>query len=225
MIITHYGQNSFKVQFADTVLAFDPVSKSSRNGKPARFGADVVLSSLNHPDMNGFEALSIGGRNPFLISGPGEYEIKGVFIKGFPTKTNHGSDSGKEKINTIYLVVLEDINLCFLGALNSGELSSETWEELGDVDILFVPVGGGGMLSAEEAYKFSLKIGPKIIIPMSYGQVPKKGIKALPADAPLRVFLKEEGAEDMKPLDKLTIKKKDMAEDEKKIIVLKNVNT
>ena len=99
-----------------------------------RFFADIALVSLNHPDMNGAENLSYNGKEPFVISGPGEYEIKGIFIKGFASKSNFG---GKEKINTIYSVSLENMNMCFLGALSDINLSSDVKEELGDVDISF----------------------------------------------------------------------------------------
>jgi L-ascorbate metabolism protein UlaG (beta-lactamase superfamily) len=134
-----------------------------------------------------------------VISGPGEYEIKDVFIKGFASKSNYG---GKERINTIYSVTLENMNICFLGALSDINLSKEVKEELGDVDILFVPIGDDGVLDAAKAEKLSVEIEPKIIIPMHFGDV---GVK----DA-LKKYLKEAGEESIKPIDKLTLKKKDL---------------
>lgn len=204
MIITYHGAEFFKVQFGDTTLAFNPISKESKL-KPVRFFADIALVSLNHPDMNGAENLSYNGKEPFVISGPGEYEIKGIFIKGFASKSNFG---GKEKINTIYSVSLENMNMCFLGALSDINLSSDVKEELGDVDILFLPVGGDGVLDAAKAEKLSVEIEPKIIIPMLYDA------------ASLKKYLKEAGEENVKPIEKLTLKKKDLEGKEGESIVL-----
>src|SRR5689334_5949591 len=107
MIITYLGAEFVKVSFGDTVLAFNPVSKDSKL-KTAKFGADIVLSTLNHPDMNGADQVSFGDKKAFSISGPGEYEVKGVFIKGLPSETAY---DGEKRINTIYTVSLEGMNI------------------------------------------------------------------------------------------------------------------
>ena len=208
MIITYLGVEFFKVQFGDTTLAFNPVSKESKF-KPTRFFADIALVSLNSPDMNGSENLSYNGKDPFVISGPGEYEVKNVFIRGFASKSMY---SGKPKINTIYSVTLENINICFLGALSDMNLSGEVKEARGEVDILFLPIGGEGVLDASQAEKLSVEIEPKVIIPMHYGEL---GVK----DA-LKKYLKEAGEENVKPIDKLTIKRKELEGKEGETIVL-----
>jgi hypothetical protein len=84
MVITYLGADFFKVQFGDITIAVNPISKESKL-KQARFGADIALVSANHPDLNGVDMVSHGDKKPFVISGPGEYEIKGVFIKGLPS--------------------------------------------------------------------------------------------------------------------------------------------
>lgn len=204
MIITYLGGEFVKVQFGDTVLAFNPVSKDS-SLKASKFGANIVLLSLNHPDMNGVEQVTFGEKKPFVISGPGEYEVKGVFIKGLPSESDY---DGEKRINTVYTVALEGMNICFLGAINVPELPEETDEE---VDILFVPIGGNGVLDAARAYKLAVSIGPKIIIPIHYEDLGNK-------DA-LKLFLKEAG-ESPKPETKLTLKKKDLEGKEAEIVVL-----
>lgn len=211
MIITYQGVEFFKVQFGDTTIAFNPISKDSKF-KNTRFYSDVALISLNHPDMNGAENLSYNGKEPFVISGPGEYEIKGIFIKGFASKSNY---DGKDRINTIYSVTLENMNICFLGALSDTNLSKEVKEELGDIDILFVPIGDNNVIGAAKAEKLSVELEAKLIIPMHFGEV---GVK----DA-LKNFLKEAGEEGVKPIDKLTIKKKDLDGKTGEIIVLSAV--
>jgi L-ascorbate metabolism protein UlaG (beta-lactamase superfamily) len=211
MIITYQGVEFFKVQFGDTTIAFNPISKDSKF-KNTRFYSDIALVSLNHPDMNGCENLSYNGKDPFVISGPGEYEIKGIFIKGFASKSNY---DGKERINTIYSVTLENMNLCFLGALSDINLSNDVKEALGDIDILFVPIGDNNVLGAAKAEKLSVELEPKIIIPMHFGEV---GVK----DA-LKNFLKEAGEDNVKPIDKLTVKKKDLDGKMGEIVVLSAV--
>jgi hypothetical protein len=212
MIITYQGVEFFKVQFGDTILAFNPISKDSKF-KNTRFFADVALVSANHPDFNGAENLSYNGKDPLVISGPGEYETKGVFIKGFQSKTHYGKS---EKINTVYTIILEGMTLCFLGALSDEKLSPEFMEAIEDIDILFLPVGGDGVLDAAKANRIAVSLEPKIIIPMHYGDV---GI-----DGALKKFLKEAGEEGVKPVDKLTIKKKDLEGKEGEVIVLSQSN-
>lgn len=197
MIITYQGAEFFRVQFGDTTLAFNPISKDSKL-KATRFGADIALVTTNHPDMNGVSQVAHGDKEPFTIAGPGEYEVKGVFIKGLPSVSNYG---GTDIINTIYTVSLEGMNICFLGALDTSELKSETIEAMDEIDILFVPIGGDGVLDPARANKLAVSLEPKLIIPMHYGSVGKDGA--------LKAFLKETG-ESPEPVAKLTLKKKDL---------------
>lgn len=212
MIITYYGAEFFKVQFGDTVIGIDPIAKDSKY-KSGRFAADIALVSAKHKDFSGVENLSFGDKIPFVIDGPGEYETKGVSIRGFLSKTDYEDKAAdKAGCNTIYLISLEDMKLCHLGALSGTELSSEVKEQLEEIDILFVPVGAAGLLSPEQAYKLCVELEPKIIIPMHYDASGKS----------LGVFLKEGGAEAAKPMEKLTLKKKDLEGKEGEIIVLES---
>ena len=205
MVITYQGGECFKVSFADTTLAFNPVAKGSKLS-PVKFGADVAFVSLNHPDFNGVEQVTYGDRAPFVVSGPGEYEIGEVTARGFGVKTIY---DGEERFNTIYQVTLEGINMVFLGALSDSAIDPKILEKFGDIDILFVPIGGGDVLDVPAASKLGVKLEARVIIPMHYDA------KALDA------FLKEEGSTAGKPEEKFTVKKKDLLEMEGAIIVLK----
>lgn len=206
MILTHYRASSFKVQFGDVVLSFNPVSKKS-SLKQSKFGSDICFISNIHPDMAGIENAAVGDKRPFVISSPGEYEIGGIYAKGFETKTTYG---GKEGRNTVYSVTFEEMNLVFLGALSHVDLSPEVLEGLGEPDILFVPIGGEGTLSPSEAYRLSLKLEANIVIPMLY------------SEETLKAFQSEEGESNEQTLDKLTIKKKEVHEREGDIVVLRS---
>ena len=138
---------------------------------------------------------------PFIISGPGDYEVKDVFVKGVMSKA---IIFGKDYINTIYSFTLDNIKVAFLGALADSEISKEVQEVIDSPDILFVPIGGKNvskevsLLDAKSAAKLALLFEPKLIIPMSYD------------DNSLKMFLKELGEDKAEVVDKLTLKLKDL---------------
>ena len=212
MIITYFGKQFFKIQQGETVLSFNPVSKSSKTGISAHFGADVALVTTNHPDYNGLEQLSHGERSPFPITGPGDYEVKEIFIKGVQSNASIAGPAkdgvNKKYINTIYIFSLDNINIVFVGALGDGELSREAREAVNSPDILFVPIGGKDVLDAKAAAKFASSLEPKMIIPMDYDP------------ASLKAFLKETGEEKAEVVEKLTLKSKDLDGKEGTVIVL-----
>ncbi|MEK7194361.1 MAG: MBL fold metallo-hydrolase [Patescibacteria group bacterium] len=177
MVITFQGDDSFKVSQGELSLVINPKSKIS---------ADITLFNVGHEETS--------DKSGFVISGPGEYEIKDISVKGLLSYTND------KKINTVYVLNFEGVNLCFLGSLTDSELSSETLGQLEDIDILFAPVSN---------YKLAVSLEPAIIIPTSY------------TPETLKKFLKETGEDDIKPLDKLVVKKKDLDGKEGEIVVLK----
>lgn len=211
MVITHHGGQCFKVTFGDLTVVFDPVAKGG--SLPAvRFGADLALVSRNHVDMNGIEEVSFGGSEPFAITGPGEYEHSGVTVQGFLTKSQYGLPKGTlDAVNTVYAVTLEGMTLVHLGALSDTVLSHEAREAIDEIDVLFVPVGGDGVLTPAEASKLAVSLEPRIIIPMHWSGMGEA--KAL------EQFI-EEGGGNAEKVDKLTLKKKDTTDKNGAIIVI-----
>jgi L-ascorbate metabolism protein UlaG (beta-lactamase superfamily) len=204
MVISYFGGECFKITQGELTLAFNLPSKESKQ-KSVKFGSDVLFISAHHPDFTGIENASFGEREPFVIEGPGEYEVKDVAVRGFASETTYG---GKTGVNTIYSIILEGMNLCFLGALSNPLLPPAAKQELDDIDILFLPVGGAGVLDHAEAYKLAVQLEPKAIIPMHY------------SPESLKLFLKEAGAEKVEAADKLTLKKKDLDGKVGEILVL-----
>ncbi len=204
MVITHHGGECIKITFGDVTLAFNPIAKQSKLPS-VKFGADIAFVSLNHPDFNGTEQAALGSKQPFLITGPGEYEVGNVTVRGFGMPTMYDQ---KSRFVTIYQVRLEDMNIVFLGPISSPDIEPKILGELGDIDILFVPIGGGDVLEVPQASKLAVKLEAKLVIPVHYD-----------ANA-LDAFLKEESAEDVKPVDKLTIKKRDVVTMSGDIVVL-----
>lgn len=193
-----------KVSAGDTTLVFGPVSKKSKDLKPTNFGADVAFVSTNHADMNGAEEASRGDKKPFVISGPGEYELRGLTAAGFETKSRY---AGEERINTAYAVVFDGLSFFYLGALSDAALPKDLLE-LDAPDILVIPIGGEGVLSPSEAQKLAVKLEAKIVIPVLYD------------DKNLKTFLKESGSEGVSATEKLTVKPKDVVGKENEVVVL-----
>jgi len=211
MVITHHGGQCFKVTFGDLTIVFDPIAKGATLPS-VRFGADIALVSRDHPDMNGIEEVTYGEKKPFSITGPGEYERQGIVIQGFLSKSNYGLGKGEsEAVNTVYSVSLEDMTLVHLGAIADAELSKEARESIDEIDVLFVPVGGDGVLSPAKAHELAVLLEPKIIVPMHWSGIGQP--KAL------ETFLKEAGTASEK-VDKLTLKKKDLVGREGSIMVV-----
>ena len=203
MILTFHEGACIRAQAGDTTLVFGPVSKSSKHFKPTNFGADVAFISFDHPDMNGAEEAGRGDKQPFVISGPGEYEIKDMTAAGFPAGSAYG---GERKSNTVYSIHFDGLSLMYLGALGGLDLPAEVLE-MDSPDILIVPVGGAGALSPAEAQKLAVKLEAKIVIPVLHDE------------KSLRQFLKEAG-ESVSPVEKLTVKPRDVVGKESEVVVL-----
>ena len=193
-----------KLQLGDTIIAFNPISKEY-DPKSPKFGADVALVSLNDSAFNGAEQVAFGSKEPFLIDGPGEYEIGGIMVKGLPTK------GPGEMINTVYTMIFDGIRVCHLGALASVDLSPKVIEEIGAVDLLFAPVGGGPVLDSKAAAKICTSLEPAMIVPTCYS-----------SSAELKKFLQEWGEDNEKSVDKLALKKKDLDGKEGEVVVIKS---
>jgi len=182
MIITYLGNACFKLKGKNTVLITDPCNKAM-----AKTHADIVTISNKHHDYN-LEKIT---GNPFVIRGPGEYEIKEIGISGV-----HGG------ANTIYLYNFDDLQICHLGSLTE-KLSDKQVEQLDGIDILFIPVD---TIDGRQALDVIEQLEPKIVIPMLFET--------------LENFLKEIGEKDLKPVDKLNVNPSTLPE-ERGVIWLK----
>lgn len=193
-------------------IAIDPYDEQI-GLKPPTLEADILLISHSHYNHNNIKAVS---GNPFIIEGPGEYEIKGIFIQGI--SSFHDNVQGKERgENTIYTLESEGIKICHLGDLGQKELTDEQLEKIGAIDILMIPVGGIYTISAKEAAKIISQVEPKIVIPMHY-HIPKLKIKLEGLDK----FLKMMGVKAPEVSKKLSVSQRNLPTDGMKIIILKS---
>ncbi|HSD12759.1 MAG TPA: MBL fold metallo-hydrolase [Patescibacteria group bacterium] len=213
MQITWHGFSCFRIQETihghDVSIVIDPFEPEEGLKLPRNLAADLVISSHDHDRHNNVAAV---GGTPFVITGPGEYEVKDAFVTGIPTY--HDLVEGKEKgINTMFYITVGDIHIVHLGDLKH-PLEEKHMEEFHEIDVLFVPVGGGGVLTGKQAAEVVAQLEPRIIIPMHY----KTGAasKLEPVDA----FLKAMAIAKPAPLPKLKIAAKDLPQEETQVIIL-----
>jgi L-ascorbate metabolism protein UlaG (beta-lactamase superfamily) len=214
MHINWFGLSCFKIVSKDVTIFTDPFGKAS-GLTPARGAADILISS--NPDNDLYNNFSSFSGDPFLVDGPGEYDVKSAFIRGIPL-AGKPAEGGEKKVGlnrrAIYAVTVEGLTLGFLGGLNVKTLTDSQIEELSDVDILLVPVGGGTVCDAEAAMEIVNQIEPKVVIPMHY-KTPGLSVKLDALDR----FLKEIGGKS-EEMDKLLIKKSELEEEKTRLVIL-----
>ena len=209
------GQSCFQISVSNSRdheanIVIDPFDEETGLKVP-NFSADILLVTHDHHDHNNIKSVK---GTPFLIEGPGEYEVKGVFVQGIPAF--HDDKEGKEKgRNTIYTIEAEDIRFCHLGDLGQKQLTDEQVDKIGAIDVLMIPVGGEYTIDSSSAQKIIAQIEPRIVIPMHYA-LPKLKYKL----DEVSKFLKTMGKPSIAPIDKLTVKTSAMPKDGMEIVVL-----
>jgi L-ascorbate metabolism protein UlaG (beta-lactamase superfamily) len=209
MEIIWYGQTCFRMSERGlaTVMT-DPYSPETGLALP-RPRAHVVTVSYDDPQCR----YTSGVRGPFkLLDGPGEYEIGNVFITGIATYAD-GKRGAARGLNTVFTYNFGGLTVGHLGRLGHVPTQSQV-EDLGAVDILLVPVGGGGSLSPAQASEVISIFEPSIVIPMYY-KVPELQVKL----GSLNRFLKEMGLEKIDSREVLKASRSSLLE-ETQIIIL-----
>ncbi len=207
MELTWYGLAAFRISDRQLKVVTDPYGPEVGLTLP-RLRADVVTVSHDRPGHNYVKAVK-GYRK--LLDGPGEYEVGGVFITGIRTWHRDGK---KGEPNTIFLFEFGDITVCHLGDLGYVPKQEEI-EELGEVSILLVPIGGHQTLNGAEAAEVVSLIEPAFVIPMHYA------LPGLTFDLdPLNKFLREMGVTEPRELPSLKISKKSELSEETEVIIL-----
>ncbi len=213
MIITWYGHSCFKIQSGDLILVTDPFAKDI-GLTPPRMRADIVTVTHEHFDHNNTESL---GGGPFVITGPGEYETNGAYIRGI--ETFHDTEQGASRgLNTVYTIGVENLTIAHFGDFGEDDLRPETADQLGNIDILMIPVGGTYTIDAKRAERIVKQLEPRFVIPMHYA-VKGLSFKLDGVDS----FLKEMGVGTVEPVEKFTIRKKDIGAEEKTEVIILNI--
>lgn len=213
MDISSLGHSSFRLRGKTVSVVTDPYDSAMVGLKfPKHIIADIVTVSHDHDDHNAVSQLD---GSPFIINGPGEYEVKGVGVVGI--LVYHDEEKGaKRGRNTIYRIELDGISIVHLGDLGH-MLSSEQIDDLDGVDVLLIPIGGDFTINAQQASEIVSEIEPSIVIPMHYSRDGlSESFKNL---SPVSLFLKEMGKETIAPIPKITVTK-DKLPEELQVVVL-----
>ncbi len=192
MQINYLGELCFKIKTAKKTIVLDPFEKNS-HGFMSKTEADIVIFSSTSE-----KSLARITNVPFIIDGPGEYEIGGVFVLGIAFNKN------TDKETTIYTIKTEDLRICYLDNIKA-KLTEKQLEEIGEVDILFIPPVNNNGLKTKEIAEIVNDIEPSLVLP-----VPNENLKS---------FLDESGYENCRQEKKLIIKKSDLPQ-ETQIILL-----
>lgn len=218
MDIFWYGQACFKIKGKNANLVIDPFDPDFTKLKlPKELQADVVLSSHDHKDHNFVSAVTnaTGGQS-MAFKEPGEYEVAGIVISG--VRSFHDDVNGAEKgPNTIFHLLFEGLDIVHLGDLGQSKLTEEQVAEIGQTDILLIPVGGMYTLGTKAASDIVSQLEPKIIIPMHY-KIDGLGFELEGVEG----FLKEMGAEGVTPVPKLSITKEKLPEEPQVVVLSKS---
>lgn len=214
MDITFLGHSSFKLKGRSGTVITDPFDPAMTGLKFPPNEADIVSISHDHSDHN--QALLVAGVKK-VITGPGEYEIMGISIIGFPSYHDEKEGSLRGK-NTIYVYEMDGLRLAHLGDLGH-KLSGETVEDMGRIDILMIPVGGEFTIGPNEATSLVQAIEPTVVIPMHF-QTPGLRTETFSKLEGVESFLKEVGLK-VETLPKLSLKKEELGEDQKVVVLEK----
>lgn len=210
MDITWLGHSAFKVKGKTATIAIDPYDSDSVGLKLPKVEADIVTISHDHSDHNFLQGVA---GHSFVATGPGEYEIKGISFVG--TASWHDDKQGSERgKNTIYTFNIDGLSLCHLGDLGQESLTEAQVDEIGQVDVLIIPVGGVYTIDAATAAKVVAQLEPKVVIPMHYKD-PELKLDLEPVEN----FLKEMSKENIEPQAKYSVTAEKLPE-ELEVVVL-----
>jgi L-ascorbate metabolism protein UlaG (beta-lactamase superfamily) len=214
MEIVYLGHSSFKIKTKSASVITDPFDPKAVGLKYSGVEGDIVTISHTHNDHNAADKVA-GAKK--VLEGPGEYEVMGVSVIGYPSF--HDAKKGEERgKNTIFVIEAEGLRIAHLGDLGHA-LSDDLVNELGSIDVLMIPVGGVFTIGPKDAVETVGKIDPYFILPMHYA-VPGLNAETFANIGIVEPFLKEIGMT-VENLPKLTLRREDILDDQSsKVIIL-----
>jgi len=167
MDIQYVGHSCFRLRGKEGLVITDPFHSSVGFNMP-KLSADVVTVSHDHSDHNAIEIIkaTASRKRPFIVTDPGEYEVQGISVYGYPSwhDSTQGSQRGK---NMMYSIFLDDVHILHLGDLGH-VLDEQMINEIPDVDVLMVPVGGIFTIDPTQATEVISLLEPAYVIPMHF---------------------------------------------------------
>lgn len=215
MQLSWLGLSSFEITTKTTngevILVIDPYDNQTGLRFPRTIEGHIVLVTHDELDANNIKAIT---GSPYIIKTPGEYEIRGVFVFGVSSPLKREVKKSVPVENILYRIELEGMHLAHLGALDR-ELTDEELKRLQNIDVLMVPVGGGGVLTPSAAAEVISQIEPRVVIPMMHS-IPNLKVKYETVDA----FCKAMGTCRREHMNKFKVSRKDLPEEDMLIVTL-----
>ncbi len=212
MEITWHGHSCFRIsERGMATVVTDPYDPAVVGYDPGKLRADMVTISCDKPAHNYVKAIR---GSAFEITGPGEYEVGGVFVTGVLINGSKRQKLPDYMRNTVYVIEYNSVKIAHLGELNDVPSQTEV-EGLGEVNIVLVPVGGKTSLNAAKAAEVISLLEPSIVIPMHYDiHDDKIGLEPLPK------FLKEMGLTEVETEESIKITSANVLPEETRVMVL-----
>jgi L-ascorbate metabolism protein UlaG (beta-lactamase superfamily) len=208
MDITWYGLSCFRIREGGVTVVCDPYDRTVGLPLP-KLRADILTVSHERPGHSSIDRIA---GDPKVLRGPGEYEIKNVFITGATTYHRRQKDQPLER-NVIFFFEFGDLTVGHLGDLGEVPSQSEIEElNVGEIDVLMVPVGGGETLDPTRAVEVIGMFEPKLVVPMHYFQPELAPLWARTLE-PVEKFLRELGISAPEPQELLRVSKSSLPDE------------
>ncbi len=215
MQLSWYGLSAFEITTknidGEVVVVTDPYENETGLRFPKTIEGHIV--TVSHDELDANSTASVMG-TPTLVTVPGEFEVRGVFVFGIDAPLKRKDKKGQSVPNILYRFETEGMQLAHLGALDR-LLTDEELERLKNIDILMIPVGGGTVLSPTLAAEVIGQVEPRVVIPMTY-ELP--GLKE--SYGPVEAFYKAMGAARREEMSKYKVSRKDLPEEDMLIVTL-----
>jgi L-ascorbate metabolism protein UlaG (beta-lactamase superfamily) len=211
MDITWHGHSCFTIKTKRGTVVFDPYDPEQAGLKLPPLKADILLVSHNHEGHNNVKAVE---GSPQIIDWPGEYEVKGIAVTASKVAYSE-TEKGKHGYGLIFTVEADGLRLCYLGDM--GEVPDTALvESIGDIDILFLPIGGRTVMDPKQAHLVIEELEPRAVIPMHYKVAGSKS-----GESEIEPFLKMVGASAPEAGEKFSITgRSELKEDKMECILL-----
>lgn len=209
MDVSWLGHACFRLRGRSAAVVTDPYPPALGVRLP-RLEANLVTVSHAHPNHSFAQAVQ---GDPFVMQGPGEYEVAGVTVLGIPT-FHDGAGGAERGRNTVYVIEVDDVRVCHLGDLGH-RLGDGDLETIGTVDVVLAPVGGGASLDGAAAAEVVRQLEPRIVVPMHFRQAALK--TALES---AERFLKEMGVEAAEAQPRLSVQPTSGESDTTRVVLL-----
>lgn len=196
LIITWHGGATVRIRGPFGTVVSEPSGATAG-------GADIVTRALPAP-VGGDSPPAAEAAGPYIVHGPGEYEVRGLFIVGVPTP-----GPADAAFSTAYAMTFDQVTVCHLGQAVAAPRDEDA-ADLGGIDVLVIPLGGDRALDPTQAAEIVGELAPRIVVP----------IVVVDDDDVLARFLKRLGTAHGDPISELRVQPGPMTDDVQVVLLV-----